>query len=521
MDSFNRNTRKKNIVRASSAGLICKVTDTLATFIYRVVFIRALSANYLGINGLFTNILGVLSFADLGIAAAITFRFYDPISRNDVTRVGELMRFFRRVYLIIAAVIMVAGLSVMPFLKFFIKDTGEIPSDINLYVIYFLFLLQTAATYTYSYKLTILKADQRNHLTSILETSVNIGCKLIQVIILFLWKNYTMTLAASIITTIGLNMVFSKWTELQYPDVFKVKSSLPQTIKKQIYHDTYASMCHRFGWTILTSTDNIILTKFAGLVMTGLYSNYSIILTALNSFFNQIFGNFTSSLGNAYVTQNKDELHSLYMKMLFANLWASGVCTVCFYVLANDFIMLWLGPNLLLDDLTVAIICVQFFFDSSHIISRSFISGCGIFVDKARPFIQAGINIIVSIILVKKMGVAGVFLGTIISHVLTAFWREPYNLYKLVFKRSSGIFWIRNLETGIITFLMAYGFTLIKKTIVYSVSWGFWLLEAVLCFILSNLFFLIISHRSQEYQYLKDIVTGYAKGFQRKIMDRF
>lgn len=152
---FNRESRKKNVLRASFVGATCNLINTVLGFIYRTIFIRVLSSSYLGINGLFSNILQILSFADLGISTAIVYRFYEPISQNDVHKVGQLMNFFKSVYRIIASVILVAGMSLLPFLNFFIKDTSELPLDVNLQLIYILFLLQTLSSYLFVYKQTI------------------------------------------------------------------------------------------------------------------------------------------------------------------------------------------------------------------------------------------------------------------------------------------------------------------------------------------------------------------------------
>lgn len=136
---FNQESRTNNVLKTSFVGTICNLINIILGFVYRTIFIHVLSSNYLGINGLFGNILQILSFADLGIGTAIIYRFYEPISKNDIRKVGQLMNFFRKVYLGVAAVIMAAGLCLLPFLNFFIKDTGEIPQDIHLQIIYLLF----------------------------------------------------------------------------------------------------------------------------------------------------------------------------------------------------------------------------------------------------------------------------------------------------------------------------------------------------------------------------------------------
>ena len=155
MSIFNENSRTKNVLRASSVGVVCNGINILMGFLYRTVFLWILSEEYLGINGLFTNILYVLSLSELGITTAITYRFYEPISRGDVRKVGQLMQFMKRVYAVISLTILVLGLSLLPFLNFFIRDTGEGPSDVNLKLVYLLFLF-ICTTLFLRYKITYI-----------------------------------------------------------------------------------------------------------------------------------------------------------------------------------------------------------------------------------------------------------------------------------------------------------------------------------------------------------------------------
>ena len=160
MAVFNQASRTKNAMKTSAAGVAVNLIKILLGFGYRSLFLTILSETYLGINGLFTSILQVLSLAELGISTAIVYRFYEPISRDDVSRVGMLMNFFRRVYAAIAGIILALGLAVMPFLHLLIRSSAEVPPDVNLYVVYLLFLGNTLSSYLFTYKLTLWTADQ-------------------------------------------------------------------------------------------------------------------------------------------------------------------------------------------------------------------------------------------------------------------------------------------------------------------------------------------------------------------------
>lgn len=513
---FNQHSRTENVAKTSLVGTICKFINIILGFVYRTFFIHILSASYLGINGLFSNILQILSFADLGISSVIVFRFYEPISRNDSYKIGQLMNFFKSVYRIIALIIFIAGMSLLPFLKFFIRDTSELPPDINLQLIYLLFLFQTISSYLFVYKQTILNADQRQYISNLVETVTTLVRYILQLCILLLTKSYTLTLGINILLNLLSNIIFSEWVSHKYKSVFDVKENISSIEKRQILNDTKATLCHKIGSTVLNSTDNIVLSKWVGLISTGIYSNYSMVISSLSGILAQLLGSFTSSLGSEHVEHDEKQRYTNYRRLLFANFWVTSVCTVCLFNLLNDFIVVWIGSEMLLDELTLVVLCIQFFVENARIISMSYTNGCGLFVcDKIRPVIEASINIVVSIILAKMMGIAGVFIGTIVSHICTVFWREPYLLYKYEFKRGMKEYWIYYGIAILITFVMSL---LIKEIMtrlsIFSVTsiytWGF---KALSIFILCNLILIIILHRNANflfyYNLLKEKIKKY------------
>lgn len=452
-DSFNHNSRTKNVALTSSIGVICTLVNTLLGFGYRTFFIKVLSSQYLGISGLFSNILELLSLANLGIMTSISFRMYKPIAEGDSEKVGQLMRFTRYIYYGVAAFIFVAGSALMPFLPSFIKDMSEVPSDVNIYVAYFFYLLQMVSSYLYTYKLNILIADQKKYEHSIIQCILNLGKYISQIVVLSITRDFTLTLIVGIVATILLNVVFSVMVKKQYNEVFSVKTSLSKEEKKEIFHDSFATLCHKVGATVVNSTDSLCVTKFIGLASTGIYSNYVLITSSLQKILEPILSNVTASIGNAHFTMDADYHYTTYKRLLFMDFFISGFCTFCLYMLINDFMYIWLGDNMSFDALTVAVLCIQFYSQEARCIDDSYISGSGLFVkDKIRPLIEAGLNIVISIVLALRIGLAGVFIGTVISYGLTAFWRQPYLLYKNEFKgKKLSEYWLMYASHACIT----------------------------------------------------------------------
>lgn len=501
---FNNESRKKNVAKSSVFSAVTNVFNMVIKFVYRALFVQILATEYLGINGLFTNILTLLSLSELGITGAITYRFYKPISEGDVKKVGELMGFIKTVYRIIAVIIFSLGISVIPWLNFFIKDTSQIPQDVNIVFVYILFVVKTVSSYTYAYKQVILTADQKQYMVSIIQCFVNLSSYSLQIIILVISHNYVGSIIIDILTTVGLNYFIGLFIEKKYQDVFKIKERLSKEEKKNIFHDTQANMLHKIGYVVLNGTDSIVVSKFVGLVETGIYSNYSLVLGGLNSIIGQVLGSFTATLGNANVELSKEDNYKIFKKMIFVNFFIASVTTICLYTLLDNFIMIWLNKGLLLDKLTVVCICVQYYFEISRKICTSYTNSSGQFVrDRIRPIIEAILNIVISVILVKIIGIAGVFLGTIISHVLTVFWREPHILYKYVFERSSRWYWIRFFQFSIITIIFCIIFSSVYNE---SDNWLMWLLNAIIVFVCSSVGIIVLFLKTEEEKYFIDFI---------------
>ena len=503
MATFNKGSRTGNSLKISIVGVFTNLIRIILGFGYRTIFIFLLSEVYLGIHGLFTSILQVLSLAELGITTAIVYRFYEPISREDVHYVGMLMNYFGKVYRTIALTILTIGLLLVPFLPFLINSSEQLPSDVNIYIVYILFLLNSVSSYIFAYKMTILTADQKNYITSVIDLIIYATKYLTQILTLCITKDYTLTLAAGIVATLIVNYAGSRWTEKQYANVFAVKEMLPKEDRNIIFSDTKACMCHKVGDTVLNSTDNILLTKMVSLAMTGLYSNYSMLLSYTQQFVNQILGSFTASVGNAIQTMHDEEYYKLYKKITFFGFWMAGIVAVGIYVVIDDFVKFWIGEKYVLNGVTTFIICLQLYISLAQKTTTAFINAAGLFVkDKVRPLIEATLNVVISVVLTHYIGIAGVFLGTIISVMLTVGWRNPYLLYKFCLKKPFCEYWKMYLKFFLISMSFCIISSIVKKRIVIANLIGIFA-EGILAEIVINLLFLALFCKSDEFKGLK------------------
>ena len=336
---------------------------SLIGFIAQKIFINTLGQTYLGINGLFTNIISMLSIADLGIGAAITYNLYKPIAEDNKERISILINFYKKSYRVIALIILILGCIIMPFLTSIVSEEDIQNVNANIYFIFALFLIDTVASYLLTYKRSMLYANQKNYIISLVHIGYVLILNIIQIIILLFTHNYYLYLIIKIICRITENIIITNIVNKIYPYLKeKVTSKLDAETRTDINRRLKASIFHNIGGFVVLGTDNIIISKFLGISVVGLYSNYYLIINTVNTLLSQIFSGITASLGNLLVEKNNGKAYDIAKKLMFVNFWIYSFATIAIYEIINPFIKVWLGENFLFDNLTVLILSLNFYF---------------------------------------------------------------------------------------------------------------------------------------------------------------
>ena len=496
---FNSEGRIHNSIRNSFVAIASQSVNLIMAFVYRLIFLKILDETYLGLNSLFANILGLLSLAELGIGIAISYRLYASMNDKDASRTGALIKFYKNIYYCIAAIVLVVGLAVMPFLKFFIKGYSSLPLDVNIYLLYLIFLIQSVFSYLFSYRLMLFNSDQKNFITNVANIITTFVLYLLQILVLYFTRNYLYTLIVSISVNLISNVLMSIYAKKMYKEIFKSAGKLDSSEKKTIFKETGALLCHRIGGKVVTSTDNILISSFVGIAILGAYSNYSLIITSLIALLGQFLGAIGASIGNLHVADKQRE-EDVFLKLVFFNLFIVSFCATCFFVLIEPFIGIMFGYDLVLST-DVALICaLAFYIGNARLINDSFISGCGLFIrDKFRPLIEAGINLVASIILAQVMGIVGILIGTIIGQLCTVYWREPYLLYKYEFNKSQVNYWKLHLRFLLLTLVIGFICYFICGFIPNSL--GFLVCKFLICIIVSLSMLLLFNCKSEYCKY--------------------
>ena len=339
-------SRTENSIKNYISNLVTTLATNLLNVLSRTVFIYILGADYLGINGLFSNLLAMLSLAELGIGSAINFSLYKPVAENDNDKIAILMNFYKKCYRIIAGIVLGIGLIMLLFLNVLVKNPGNVQ---HIRLIFLIYVINTSYSYLLTYKNTLLNAYQKDYLLLKSNLFFSIFNILAQTIILVITKNYICYLLCNMVVLFLQRLYVNDLINKTYPIVLKkTNDKLPEDELFVIKKNVKAMVWHKLGDYCINGTDNIIISMFLSIKMVGYYSNYLMIINMVMAYVNMIFNNMTASMGNLISTEGSEKRHQVFKEINLIASWLYAFVTVSLFILINPFIQIWLGNEYVL-----------------------------------------------------------------------------------------------------------------------------------------------------------------------------
>lgn len=496
----------KNII----FGYISNLVILLVNFIQRTVFIYVLGRTFSGVNETYTSVLSVLSLAELGIGTALNYSLYKPVAERDIEKIKSYMRFYKKAYLTIAGVIAAAGIAISPFLKLFLKNPGNLTvKELTLY--YYLFLFNTVISYFVAYKYSLSNAEQKNYIQTNIATLTKIAAATVQITVLLLFRNFLFYLLAQSVVEFLQKIFVTLYMNRLYPYLRDkdVKKLTPQETRI-VASKTKALICHKVGDVARLQTDTLVISSFVNVDTSAVVGNYLYIITYVGNFVNIIFDSVISGFGNVVATESKERQYLLFKVYRFFACWLFGFGAVGFFHLLTPFIGgVWLRDDgWTLPQMTVTLLVTDFYLKGGRTVLLNFKIASGLFEqDRFLPLVQGAVNLVVSIALVQKIGVTGVYVGTLVSGILANLIR-PGIIYRACFDKKAGAYFKDSLKyIGVILAVGAVAAP-IRHMIMGEVTIFTFALMVIVITLLYNLVFLAVFHRTEEFSYLWKVVAG-------------
>ncbi len=497
--------RVEKVVKNGVWGCIYQIMTIILGFVGRTVFIKILGAEYLGISGLFSNVLTVLSMTELGFSAAISYHLYDLLAKNNEKEISAVIHFYRNVYRVVAIVVFSLGMLFVPFLKYIINDSSFSIEYITL--IYIIFLLKTTFSYLLCYKQTLARADQKSYLLVQVDMIMHVVMSVTNIIILVLFKNFVVYLIVEILVGFLCRFLQTLRVDKQYP-YLKQKAKITPDKRKKIFGDVKNIFFGKVSGVIVTSTDNILISVLVSTVTVGFYSNYSMIIGYIATFISFFTNDIQHGLGNMLATESKEHSLGTINRLTYVLYYLASFCSVCLFNLLNPFIEIWVGGEYLLG-IGVVAICVFNFYTQVMKSSVWFaVGGLGYFKEDRNIAIYGAIsNLIVSIILGYYIGLAGIFIGTAFSQVTQFFMKSRLLFGKYAGVRSRSYIWLLAKFT-LLTVLLCACTWFINGFINTPNEFLNLFIKAVISAVVPVAFNLIVFRKSDSMIYLKKLVLS-------------
>lgn len=507
------NSRTKNSLMIMASGVGQKLVNMAIGFISRKIFIVYLGMAYVGINALFSNVLSLLSLAELGLGSAITVYLYKPLANKDEEEIRTYMHFYKKCYAYVGTAILVMGLSLVPLLPHIVNfDTSETP-DVNLYLVYFLFLANSVASYWFfAYKASILTADQKEYHVNNLTTVYSAAASIAKCVVVILTRKFILALITELAIGIVKNIMIARKADEIYPFLKKPGAKpVPKEVLDKMFKDVRALFLSTLSFKLFSVTDNLIISTTLTTTLVGYADNYTMIINYVVMMIAMVTASLTSSIGNLNAKEGLERRLKVFRELDLANFWISSVSFVCLFCLLTPFVQLVFGMDKGLQTSVVLFLSLHFYMGTANNILNGFKTTMGVLRQGCYLALFGGVvNIILSFLFVRWMGLPGIYLATIVAEVFTTFFPIGYYTFHFGFKLPCKGYVMTMAGRMALTLAMGAGVYWLCS-LFGAVTWLNFILRCGVCALLPNLVLLALFGRGEAFKGILERVLRIVK----------
>ena len=442
-------SRIKNSIRNIISSIITISFITIMPFIIRTIMARIMGIECLGLNSFLMSIIQILKLSELGIGSVIAFFLYAPIAVNDRVKVNAYLNILHRFYNVVGVVILLAGIIILPFIKCFVK--GAIPSNLNMYLCFILYLFGSAIEYFfYPEEMSLIDAFQHKDINNKICLIANSVTYLIQVIALVFFHNYYIYLVAIIVQGVLLGQL-RKYYGHRYFDQYRPMGELSTDEKKEIKKKALSMLGHQIDEKLFNSIDTVFISNIIGLTAVAIYGNYFYIIVAVSFLFETIYISIVPSIGNALVLDSSADNCSRFYNIFWIGACLTGLASTCFICMCQNFMMLWMGTDKMLGMDMVVLFCIYFYLSQIRRTVVTFKNAAGMWWnDRYKPYISMAVDLLLDLVLIRYIGVKGAIISSIVCVGIIEIPCETRVLFRDYFNISTKQYIIKMLTYGVV-----------------------------------------------------------------------
>lgn len=498
-------SRKRNTILASISGILFSIFSMLMAFFLRKVFIVQIGVEHLGLFTFLSEIFGLLVAVDGGVCSSLFIKIYKPIAANDQLEIRKTYKLIKIVYAIRALLVFVIGSAIFFSLQWLATDV-DIPLD-QVKKAYLIYLLINSVSYLFIYNEFILESYQKRYITNTIAFIVSISISIINIVTLYLFSNFFLYLILQVLISLVTYVICLAVVKKRYPFLFE-KTKLDKTVTKEV-KEMFQITYYTLSDVIVKNTDNILITKFFGFTVNGIYSSYKMLNSQIFNLINKIKYSTLDSTREYLVSKDKQSSFQLLNNLTYLYFAIGGFCSVALGSLSTPFIILWLGSDYVMSImpvfLTIMTLCVGLVvypyedaFYSMELYKRN----------KYVPIIEIAINLGVSIVLGLMWGISGIMIGTL-AYLAFKTWYRVSRLCKYSFNEKA---------TRVLGRMLYYFMAII---VTFAINWTVlsyipgdnitsFIIKMLITAILPIALLILFTFRFQEFKWSVELFKGFA-----------
>ena len=508
--------RSKKVLINSLFGLFGYLVLMVSNFITRSVFVDSLGLSMAGVDTTFKNFLQVLSLAELGLSTGLIYKLYRPIEEKDNAQIKRVLNFYKRAYQIISLIFMGGALLLSFVVPLFVHDTDKSP--LYLGFLFILYSADTVASYLFANRKALIVADQNNFIVNRNDALVSIMTAAFQITLLYLTKSFIVYAIVKIACRLlGASFIGRKFKKM-YPEIAadKSKEMISGKERSDLMKNMGAMLCHKIGGVSVTASGSAIISAMLGTTLAGIYGNYVLVTNTLLMLIAQVFGGITASFGNVMTVEKEQDVYNKFKVLYFFNFLVVSFCSTATFVLIEPFMRLWIGDKTSnLFDISTVILLVSYFyaFGIRRVVLMTKDSA-GLFrPDRFFAIFEAVFNIAASVLFVHfTKSVNGLIFANLLTILIIPLWTQPKIIYKHVFHKKTGEYYLRYLVYAAVTFAVTAITYLAANYLIKTESLILeFLYKGIISVIIPVGIYLLLFFKTKEMKYITQMIKGLIK----------
>lgn len=493
-----------NVIRNTGMGICNSLVLLGLNLLSRNLFLQYVGLEYLSMAQVINNMLTLAAFSELGLSNAVLYMLYKPVAQKNEMAIMQILFLYRRFNRYVGGAIFAIGLLIMPIIPYFIRT--EIPYT-TVYFVYILNLFSTASTYLYTYRSILLSANQKDYIASVISAVISVLRVTIQCFVIWYLHDYIIFLIVGIVMLAVQNLLIYVQTGQMYPFIKRlsyINCDSLEKLKTELKKNVLSLCAVRVAGLVINNTDTIIIS-WLNTLLVGLCANYMSICFYVKQFASIAQNALLHSVGISLAEKDSIEKYKLFRLIFLGNSYFSVIVIICLLVLWDDFIILWIGKEYLIERWIVYSLVL-------NVGWGMLISPCWIFRDASGLFVyvrnmllcNAFFNLLFSVVSGIYFGAAGVFFSTVVADIFTNFWYDSNLLYKKTFGQTGSKKYMFKVFENIITGFV-FGYAIDYLICGYlDINVYTWLVKLHICFFAYSIYYFLRYRKTSEWGELVD-----------------